>query len=159
MHIPGARSLPFAELAAPHIFLRPRPTTERVYIISDDNSSASLAIGILRSSGRINAVVVDGGMNAWIAQGFPVLRDKFFARVSIFLGTGAILPGLAAAVALARYEVFIGALLLVIAAALILKANSFARMQSRRSDKLDPAHNYKILPTRHGSGLLEEVNV
>ena len=61
MHIPGGRSLPFAELAALRISLRPRQMTERVCVISDDRASASLATGILRSSGCVDAVVVDGG--------------------------------------------------------------------------------------------------
>src|SRR5262249_7359307 len=77
MHIPGARSLPLAELAAPKLFPRLRPTTERVCVISDEPASASLAIGVLRASGYLDPVVVDGGMKAWVAQGFPVLRNRF----------------------------------------------------------------------------------
>jgi hypothetical protein len=38
MHIPGARSVPFGELAATKIFRRERPTTERVYVISADGT-------------------------------------------------------------------------------------------------------------------------
>jgi rhodanese-related sulfurtransferase len=159
MHILGAHSLPFADLAVPKIFQRRRPTIERVYVISDDHARASLATGILRSSGCVNAVVIDGGMKAWVAQGFPVLRKKFFPKVSIFLGTGAILPGMAAALALARHEILIAALLLVITAALVLKADSFARMQSRRSNKVDLTHDYKVLLTRNGSGLMEEMSL
>src|SRR5882757_11564677 len=64
MHIPGALSVPFGELAATKIFRRRRPTTERVYVISaDGHARASLATGILRSAGCVNAVPVDGGMN------------------------------------------------------------------------------------------------
>jgi rhodanese-related sulfurtransferase len=63
MHIPGARSVPFGELAATKIFRRGRPTTERVYVISaGGHARASLATGILRSAGCVNAVPVDGGM-------------------------------------------------------------------------------------------------
>ena len=155
MHIPGARSLPFAKLAAPKIFLRPRPTTAQVCIISDDPASASVATGILRSSGCVDVVVVDGGMKAWVAQGFPVLRKKFFPKVSIFLNRGAILPGMAAVLALARHEILIAALLLIIVAALVLKANFFARMQSRRSGKFDLTQNYKALPTHNSGGFME----
>jgi len=72
MHIPGARSLPLAERTEGYIF-RPLPlTNERVYVVSDDRGSASLAAGILRASSGTDAVVVDGGMTAWIRQGFPV---------------------------------------------------------------------------------------
>ena len=159
MHISSAQSLPFAELAAPRISLRPRLTTERVCVISDDRASASLATGILRSPGCVDAVVVDGGMKAWAAQGFPVLRKKLFSKVSRFLNTGAILPGTAAVLALARHEMVVAVLLLMIVAALVLKANFFARMQSPRSDEFDLTHNYKILPTHNGSGLMEEMSL
>ncbi len=100
MHIPGARSLPLAELTEVRIF-RPGPlTNEHVYVVSDDRGSASLAAGILRASSGTDAVVVDGGMTAWIRQGFPVLRRRFSFR----------LPGLN------RYQLWkIGAVLLALA--------------------------------------------
>ena len=63
MHIPGAQSLPFGELVTPGIFRGRRLTAERVYVISEDgHAQASLATGILRSAGCVNAVPVDGGM-------------------------------------------------------------------------------------------------
>ena len=44
IHIRGARSLPFAELAAPHIFRRLRPTNLPVCVVSaEGNAQASLA--------------------------------------------------------------------------------------------------------------------
>ena len=59
MHIPGARSIPFGELAAPGIFRRRQLTTERVYVISaDGHARASLATAMLRSVGCVNAVPV-----------------------------------------------------------------------------------------------------
>jgi rhodanese-related sulfurtransferase len=159
MHIRGAHSLPFAELATPKIFQRRRSTTERVYVIADDRGKASLATGMLRSCGCINAVAVDGGMNDWIARGFPVWRKTFFPKVSTFLGTRAILPGMAAVLALAWHEILIAALLLAIAAVLVLKPNFFARKKSQRSDKINLAHNYKVLTTPNGSGFIEEMSV
>ena len=146
MHIPSAQLLPFAELAAPRISLRPDLTTERVCVISDDRASASLATGILRSSGCVDAVVVDGGMKAWAAQGFPVLRKKLFCKVSRFLNTGAILPGTAAVLALARQEIVVATLFLMIVAALVLKANVFARIQSPGSDKFDLTRTTRFYP-------------
>ena len=88
-----------------------------------------------------------------------MLRKKFFPKISISLNRGAILPGIAAVLALARHEIVVAALLLVIVAALVLKANFFARMQSPRSDEFDLTHNYKILPTHNGSGLMEEMSL
>src|SRR6266566_10108687 len=69
MHIPGAESLPFGELAAPGIFRRLRPTRQRVCVIAaDGHARASLATGILRSAGCVNAAVpVNGGMKDWVA--------------------------------------------------------------------------------------------
>src|SRR5947207_11122462 len=70
MHIPGARSVPFGELAATRIFRRERPTTERVYVISaGGHARASLATGILRSAGCVNAVPVDVRMEECVASG------------------------------------------------------------------------------------------
>src|SRR5438105_15573292 len=73
MHIPGARSVPFGELAATKIFRRERPTRERVYVISaGGHARASLATGLLRSAGSVNAVPVDAGMQDWVARGCPL---------------------------------------------------------------------------------------
>src|SRR5206468_2911026 len=84
---PGARSLPFAELVSPKGFLRYRPTIEQVCIVSDDRARASLVTGILRASGYMNAMVVDGGMKAWVAQGFPVLRQHLSLELPNLLTT------------------------------------------------------------------------
>lgn len=163
MHIPGARSLPFARLATPKISRRPCPRTERIYVISDDRASASMAAGILRSEGWIDPVVVDGGMKAWIAHGFPV-RRAVFLKVPIFLCAGAILSGIAVVLALrnvanfAWHEVLIAALLLVIAAALVLKANSFALVERRRRSKLDLTPTTTFLPPRNSIGSIEAMN-
>ena len=82
MHIPGARSVPFGELAARRIFRRRHVKKERVYVISaDGHARASLATGLLRSAGCVNAVPVDGGMKDWVARGFPVRRKRFYPGV------------------------------------------------------------------------------
>ena len=92
MHIPGARSIPFGELAAPGIFRRRQLTTERVYVISaDGHARASLATAMLRSVGCVNAVPVDGGMKDWVARGFPVRPERFSLRVPTSLIAGATL--------------------------------------------------------------------
>jgi rhodanese-related sulfurtransferase len=80
-HIPGARSLPFDELAAPKIFERLRPTKQVICIISDrGHVRASLATGIFRSAGCLNAIPLVGGMKDWMARGLPVRRKKFPAN-------------------------------------------------------------------------------
>ena len=124
MHIPGARSVPFGELAATKIFRRRRPTTERVYVISaGGHARASLATGILRSAGYVNAIPVDGGMKDWVARGFPVRPERFSLRVPTSLIAGATL--VAAGVAVALHETLVATLLVAIAGFLLLKANFF----------------------------------
>jgi rhodanese-related sulfurtransferase len=137
MHIRGARSLPFAELASPKIFLRPRPRTDRVYVIADDRARASLATGILRAAGWSDAVVVDGGMKAWIAQGFPVLGQKFSLRRPNLLLACAILLGMGAGIALSLNDIVIAALFLINAAALLLRSAFRTRLPARETSALN----------------------
>src|SRR5256885_13793370 len=125
MHIPGARSVPFGELAAAKIFRRRRPTTERVYVISaDGHARASLATGILRSAGCVNAVPVDGGMKDWVARGFPLQRKRFSIGSAADFIPRAALPLMGAGVALVLREVTAAGLLLAIVGVLIFRPNS-----------------------------------
>jgi len=125
MHIPGARSVPFRELAATKIFRGRRPTTERVYVISaGGHTQASLATGILRSAGCVNAVPVDGGMKDWVARGFPLQRKRSSISSAADFIPRAALPLMGAGVALVLREFTAAALLLAIAGVLILRPNS-----------------------------------
>ncbi len=121
MHIVGARSLPFATLASPKGFLRYRRTNEQVYVVSDDRVRASLAIGILRASGYMNAMVVEGGMKAWIAQGFPVLSQRitFGSRNALRAVVGLLFIG--AGILIVLSKTLIAALVLLCATAILLK--------------------------------------
>ena len=76
-HIPGARSIPLPELRASKV-LRDRklPATEPLYVICRSRVLAGLASGILEGAGCANAVVVDGGMETWQAQGLPGRAQK-----------------------------------------------------------------------------------
>jgi len=78
-HIAGARSVPLKKLSASKV-LRDRKsgTTEPLYIIGDSRVRASLAAGILTGGGCSQAVVVDGGMDAWMSQGLSVVSKKRF---------------------------------------------------------------------------------
>lgn len=119
-HIPGARSLPFGELAAPKIFRRLHPTKQTICIISEGGHvRASLATGILRSAGYLNAVPLDGGMKDWMDRGFPVRRKRFSVKDRAYLRTSA-LPVMAAAAAAALNEPIAATLLLAIAGVLLL---------------------------------------
>jgi rhodanese-related sulfurtransferase len=156
MHIPGARSLPLGELAAPRIFRRRRLTTKRVYVISaDGHARASLATGMLRSAGCVNAVPVDGGMKDWVARGFPVRRKKFSPKIPANLSTGAALPVMAACVAVALHEILVAALLAAIAGLLLLKANFLSRTRRRKSAELELTHGIKGPRMRNDAGFVE----
>ena len=148
MHIPGARSVPFGELAATKIFRRRRPTTERVYVISaDGHARASLATGILRSAGCVNAVPVDGGMKDWLARGFPLQRKKFAISSAADFIPRAVLPLMGAGVALVLREFTAAALLLAIAGVLILRPNSSPpRRRQRRGRGLTHVMQAACIP-------------
>jgi len=124
IHIRGARSLPFAELAAPHIFRRLRPTKLPICVVSaEGDAQASLAAGMLRSAGCVNAVPLAGGMKDWVARGFPVHRQRVSPKVRAYSARAA-LSVMAAAAAAAFHEVMVAALLLAIAGILLLKVKS-----------------------------------
>ena len=77
-HIAGARSVPLKKLSAPKVLQdRKRAATEPLYIIGGDRVRASLAAGIL-TGGGCRAVVVDGGMDAWVSEGLPVVHERRF---------------------------------------------------------------------------------
>jgi len=78
-HIAGARSVPLKKLSAPKVLQdRKRAATEPLYIIGGGRVQASLAAGILNGGGYRQAVVVDGGMDAWMSHGLSVVRKKRF---------------------------------------------------------------------------------
>jgi len=78
-HIAGARSVPLKKLSAPKVLQdRKRAATEPLYIIGGDRVRASLAAGVLTGGGCCKAVVVDGGMDAWVRQGLSVVRETCF---------------------------------------------------------------------------------
>ena len=152
MHIPGARSVPFGELAATRIFRRKRPTTERVYVISaGGHARASLATGILRSAGCVNAVPVDGGMKDWVARGFPLQRKRSSISSAADFIPRAALPLMGAGVGLVLREFTAAALLLAIAGVLILRPNSSPpRRRQRRGRGLTHVVKAACIPNEKG---------
>src|SRR6184192_435542 len=147
MHIPGAESLPFGEPAAPGIFRRLRPTRPRVCVIADRHARASLATGILRSAGCVNAVPVDGGMKDWLARGFPLQRKRFSISSAADFIARAALPVVGAGVALVLREFTAAALLLAIAGVLILRPNSSPpRRRQRRGRGLTHVMKAACIP-------------
>jgi len=128
MHIPGARSRPFATLASPTGFVRYRRTDEQVYVVSDDQVRASLATGILRASGYVNAKIVEGGMKGWIAQGLPIRRKRVSLPSHNLLSAIAVLFAIAGIVfTLVKVFILAGLLIFSGAAALWFRASLSAR--------------------------------
>lgn len=74
-HIRGARSTPLNRFTpAKVLHQRKRGKAEPFFVIGDDRVRAGLAAGMLSGAGCNHPVVVEGGMNAWEAQGLPVIR-------------------------------------------------------------------------------------
>ena len=142
-HIPGARSLPFDELAAPRIFERLRPTKQVICIVSDrGHLRAGLATGIFRSAGCLNAVPLIGGMKDWIARGLPVRRKRLSTRNRPHLRTLG-LPVIAAATAAALHEFIVATLLLAIAGVLLLTLKSPKGKPVRQISRIGGKHIMK----------------
>ena len=121
MHIPGARSLPFAELAVSKGFRRYRPINESVYIVGDDQGKASLAAGILRACGYRNAAVVEGGMKAWLERGLPIRRAGFSFKIPTSLKAVAVILAIAG-IGFAFSQPWASIAALIIGAAFLLEA-------------------------------------
>src|SRR4030081_3732492 len=85
-HIACAQSVPLKKISASKVLRdRKSATTEPLYVIGDSRVRASLAAGILTGGGCCQAVVVEGGMDAWISQGLSVVRKKHFWNHPILL--------------------------------------------------------------------------
>ena len=152
MHIRGAHSLPLAELAAPHIYHRP-PHKARIYVVSEDNATASMAAGILHSGGWTDPVIVDGGMKAWIAQGFPVHKSLFFKR-SMHLQAGSILSGISAGAALMLHDFLVGLSCIAISGALSLKGHFLSGKAGGEGGYIDIAPGSEISPAHNRMSLI-----
>ncbi len=139
-HIPGARSLPFDELAAPRIFERLRPTKQVICIVSDrGHIRASLATGIFRSAGCLNAVPLVGGMEDWIARGLPLRRKRLSARPRDYVRAST-LPVIAAVTAALLHEFIVATLLLAIAGVVLMTLKSPRRKRARQTSRIGTKH-------------------
>ena len=126
MHIPGARSLPFRELAVSKGFRRYRPINESVYIVGDDQGKASLAAGILRACGYMNTAVLDGGMKAWLEQGLPIRCAGFSRKIPTSMRAIAVILAIAG-IAFAFSQPWTAIAALIIGAVFILQAQSLEK--------------------------------
>lgn len=142
-HIPGARSLPFDELAAPRIFERLRPSKQMICVVSDrGHVRAGLATGIFRSAGCLNAVPLVGGMKDWMDRGLPVRRKRLPASTRDYLRAST-LPVIAAATAAALHEFVVATLLLAIAGVLLLTLKSPRGKRVRKTSRIGRRRDMK----------------
>jgi len=72
-HIEGAVLIPLAELSAR---MSEVPTGKTVLVICRSGNRSAQARDQLRAAGYTQTTSVDGGMNAWIEAGLPVVTGK-----------------------------------------------------------------------------------
>lgn len=141
VHIPGARSIPLPELRGSRVLHdRKLAATEPLYVICRSRVLAGLASGILEGAGCPNAVVVDGGMETWEAQGLSVLRKKWFQRITVDAPMLALIAGFGLGLGLTVHEIFFVVPLIIGLAALGPKIHSFVQRQARSDCTVDLAH-------------------
>ena len=142
-HIPGARSVPLSELSHSHLFLRGSLIPHRVYIISDDRSSASAAVGILTGSNEVDAVIVDGGMSAWMERGLPIRRARSLPKVEACLRVIAAVLAIAC-VGFALSRPLTATLCLIAGTALLFKAQILEKAASKSKSRARSPENSAI---------------
>lgn len=73
-HVPGARLVPLDDLD-PSAFLKPHGAeTGSIYVLCQSGGRARKAIEKFRRAGFDGCVLVEGGTQAWIDAGLPVVR-------------------------------------------------------------------------------------
>jgi rhodanese-related sulfurtransferase len=99
-HIPGAQSAPLDTLD-PAAFLKTRSDQSKpIYMVCQVDGRARKAIEKFQRAGFVNCVLVEGGTQAWLDSGLPVIRGgrsslsllrQVQITIGIFSGTGAAL--------------------------------------------------------------------
>jgi rhodanese-related sulfurtransferase len=76
VHILAAKNLPLDELTPGRIFgSGGHLTQDSLYLICRSGTRAAKAAKMLESSGITTAVVIEGGTEAWIESGYPVVKS------------------------------------------------------------------------------------
>ena len=137
-HIPGARSIPLPELRGfDFVHNRGLPAAESVYVICRSHVLASLASGALEGAGRPDAVVVEGGMEVWKAEGLPILRRNWFPKITFNAPMMVVIAGLGFGLGLALHEIFFLVPLALAGGALFMKFRSLGRRQTAPGKAID----------------------
>lgn len=123
-HVPGARNLPLAELDAAAFCRERNGDRSPIFVLCQSGERARRAIDRLDAAGVQECALVEGGTQAWIDAGLPVIRgrsrvlpllrqvqitvgllsamgallaltiNKFFAIVPLLIGCGLFFAGL-----------------------------------------------------------------
>jgi rhodanese-related sulfurtransferase len=107
-HLPGAQSAPLDTLD-PAAFLKTRDDQSKpIYIVCQAALRARKAIEKFQRAGFVNCVLVEGGTQAWLEAGLPVIRGSggtlsLLRQVQITIG---IISGTGAALALTVHQGF-----------------------------------------------------
>jgi len=74
VHAAGARLVPLAELDPAAVALSSTGQDGAVYVICHSGSRAAIACQRLLEAGQVEVYTVEGGTEAWVKQGLPVIR-------------------------------------------------------------------------------------
>ncbi|HYG24300.1 MAG TPA: rhodanese-like domain-containing protein [Verrucomicrobiae bacterium] len=74
VHIPGSRLSPLDQLSADACLHERKADDNPLYVLCQSGSRARRAIERLEQEGIRNALLVEGGIQAWIDAGLPVVR-------------------------------------------------------------------------------------
>ena len=75
MHIDGATNLPLDRLEI-QALASATGASDTLYCICQTGTRSQMAADRLRAAGLTHVVHVDGGTNAWLAAGLPVVQDE-----------------------------------------------------------------------------------
>ena len=75
-HVPEATNIPLDALSADRLASEEAAVGKTLYLICKSGGRASRAYAQLSSSGLGDVQLVEGGTDAWVQAGFPVVRGK-----------------------------------------------------------------------------------
>lgn len=82
LHIECARLHPLPDLR-PADLLKQFGPTQAIYVICQSGARATKALARIEEAGAKNCVLVEGGMDAWVQAGLPVIRGDSNGGLSI----------------------------------------------------------------------------
>ena len=76
VHVGGARNVPLAQLDASSLKARRTDVAKPLYVICQSGGRGKQACEKLLTAGYTDVVNVEGGTNAWVGAGLPVVRGQ-----------------------------------------------------------------------------------